>query len=120
MLPTLWPGDVLMIERINAALLFEGDIVLVDRHRRLFAHRLVAKNFESSGVLTRGDAMRQSDPRVDQEKLLGKVCFILRDGQCIKPRRTLRVSERAVAALVQRSDIAARVVVRIHCLRQES
>ena len=109
-----------MIERINAALLFEGDIVLVDRHRRLFAHRLVAKNFESSGVLTRGDAMRQSDPRVDQEKLLGKVCFILRDGKCIEPRRTLRVSERAVAALVQRSDIAARVVVRIHGLRQPS
>jgi hypothetical protein len=109
-----------MIERIDPALLSEGDIVLVDRDRRLFAHRLVAKNFENSDVLTRGDAMRESDPRVDQEKLLGKVCFILRDGKCIEPRRTLRVSERAVAALVQRSDIAARVVVRIHGLRQPS
>ncbi len=120
MLPTLWPGDILMFERVDPALLSEGDIVLVDRDRRLFAHRLVAKNLQNSGILTRGDAMRAPDPRVDEKKLLGKVSFILRNGRCIEPRKTLRVSERAVAALVQRSEIAARVVMGVHNLRQPS
>jgi hypothetical protein len=109
-----------MIARIDPALLSEGDIVLIDRDRRLFAHRLLAKNFENSGILTRGDSMRSPDPRVAPNKLLGKVSFILRNGRCIEPRRTMRVSERAVAALVQRSEIAARAVMSVHSLLQPS
>ena len=120
MVPTLWPGDILMIARVDPALLSEGDIVLIDRDRRLFAHRLLAKNFENSGILTRGDSMRSPDPRVAPNKLLGKVSFILRNGRCIEPRPTMRVSERAVAALVQRSEIAARAVMSVHSLLQPS
>ena len=120
MVPTLWPGDILMVARVDPALLSEGDIVLVDRDRRLLAHRLLAKNSESSGILTRGDAMRTPDPQVAPKKLLGKVSFILRNGRCIEPRRTMRVSERAVAALLQRSEIAARAVRSVYGLLQPS
>jgi hypothetical protein len=109
-----------MIERVEFASLSEGDIVLVDRDRRLFAHRLIKRGVGNSGLLTRGDAMRASDPLVDQRKLLGRVSYILRNGKCIEPRKTLRVSERAVAVLVQHSEIAARVVVGIHGLGKSS
>jgi hypothetical protein len=117
MLPTVWPGDTLVVERVDPASLNEGDIVLIGRGRRLFAHRLIKTSTAESGVLTRGDAMTTPDPRAEEKEVLGKVSFILRDGRCIEPRRTLKASERAVAALVQRSEIAARLVVGVHDLR---
>lgn len=120
MIPTLWPGDILMIAQVDPELLSEGDIVLVDRDRRLFAHRLVARNFEKSEILTRGDAMRTPDPLVAPNKLLGRVSFILRNGRCIEARRRMPISERAVAVLVQRSEIAARAVMGIHGLLNPS
>jgi hypothetical protein len=118
MLPTVWPGDTLVVERVDSASLTEGDIVLIGRGRRLFAHRLITKSVADSGVLTRGDAMTAPDPLADEREVLGKVSFILRNGRCIEPRRTLKASERAVAVLVQRSDFAARLVVGVHGLRQ--
>jgi hypothetical protein len=118
MLPTVWPGDTLVIERIDPGSLSEGDIVLIGRERRLFAHRLISKESADSGVLTRGDAMTAPDPRAQEKDVLGKVSFILRNGRCIEPRKNLKASERAVAALVQRSEIAARLVVGVHGLRQ--
>jgi hypothetical protein len=118
MLPTIWPGDTLVVERVDPGSLTEGDIVLIGRGHRLFAHRLITKSVAKSGVLTRGDAMTAPDPRAKEKEVLGKVSFILRDGRCFEPRRTLKPSERAVAALVQRSEIAARLVVCVHDLRQ--
>jgi signal peptidase I len=116
MLPSVWPGDTLVIERANSNTVSEGDIVLFGRDRRLFAHRVVTKSIYDGNerVVTRGDAMPAPDSPVSQDELLGKVSFILRNGRCIEPSKTLGFSERAVAALVQRSEIAARVVVGVH------
>lgn len=97
----------------------EGDIVLFGRDRRLFVHRVVTGSQpQNAEIVTRGDAMPAPDPPVSESDLLGRVSFILRDGKCIEPSRSLRFSERAVAALVRRSAFAARVVVRVHCRRQ--
>jgi len=122
MLPAVWPGDTLVIERVDSSAVSEGDIVLFRRDRRLFAHRLVARSNPDgeAKVLTRGDAMPQPDPLVSDHDLLGKVTFIVRNGKCIEPSRTPRLSERAVAALVRSSEVAARVVVGVHGLRQTS
>jgi signal peptidase I len=122
MLPVVWPGDTLVIEHVNSAAVSEGDIVLFGRDRRLFAHRVVKKHSTAgdSQILTRGDALLQPDPPVSDSDLLGRVAFILRNGKRIEPRKTLRVAERAVAALVRRSDIAARMVVGAHGMRQSS
>lgn len=117
MLPTIFPGDTLIIERVNAESTDKGDIVLVGRDGRLFAHRLLDKHREASFLQTRGDSMPQPDPPVSECKLLGRVSFIIRRGRAIEPRRKLRFPQRAVAALVQRSEIAARVVVGVHGLR---
>lgn len=120
MLPAVWPGDTLIIERVASNCLSKGDLVLFNRDCRLFVHRIVARDVESSSVLTRGDAMPAPDPVVQNSELLGRVSLIVRNGKSIAPRRNQRFSERAVAALVRRSEIAARVVVGVHGARQIS
>lgn len=120
MLPAVWPGDTLTIEHVKAGDIFEGDIVLFARDRRLFAHRVVSRTSTPEGVkvLTRGDALTAPDPAVSEDDLLGRVAYILRNGRRIEPRRSLRPPERVVAELVRRSEIAARVVVIVHGIFQ--
>lgn len=120
MLPTIRPGDTLIIERTNWEMLMQGDIVLVSRDRRLFAHRLLFKDAETAELLTRGDAMSAADPPVGDKQVLGRISFILRNGRCIEPCKTLSVSDRVVANLMRRSDIATRIIVGIHNLRQNA
>jgi len=122
MLPTIMPGDTLLIEQTGSETVSAGDIVLFSRDRRLFAHRVITNRNEASNreILTRGDAMPAPDPQVPECDVLGKVSFIVRNGRCFEPSRNPGLAERAVAALVRRSDFAARVVVGVHGLRQTS
>lgn len=118
MLPTVWPGDTLLIERAEIHPVGKGDIVLFSREGRLFAHRVVGSS--NQGFLTRGDAMAAPDSVVDKAAVLGRVSHIIRDGRLIEPRKALRVGERAVASLVQYSEIAARFVVGVRGLIRSS
>jgi signal peptidase I len=117
MLPTVMPRDTLVIERISPDAVSEGDIVLFVRERRFFVHRVVTKGSHDTTILTCGDAMPAADPPVPGSNLLGKVSFILRNGKCIEPARSPRLSHRALSALVRRSTFAARVVVGVHGMR---
>ncbi len=115
MLPTIWPGDVLIVESAQAVSVSQGDIVLFGREQRFFVHRIVKKTaHEPSGLLTQGDAMDAPDPLVAEHELLGKVSLIVRNGRCIQPRRNLSICGRAVASLVRRSQSGARVIVGLH------
>jgi signal peptidase I len=118
MLPTVWPGDTLIVERVDSAEVAEGEIVLFSRERRLVAHR-VLKN-KGSEMSTRGDSMTAVDSPVNKNELLGRVDSIVRNGRRIEPRRTLGAGERAIASIVKRSEVAARVVVGVHGLLQMS
>jgi signal peptidase I len=117
MLPTVCPGDTLVIERADHDAIAERDIVLFSRDGRFVVHRVVRKDSGDSTIQTRGDAMSQPDPSVRERDLLGKVSLIIRNGKCIEPKRDLSLSQRTVAALVRRSDIAARAVVKVHSMR---
>jgi len=126
MLPAVWPGDTLLIERVSSAAVFAGDIVLFGRDRRLFAHRVVTRSVVTKGqpqdaeILTRGDAMPALDPPVSESELLGRVSFILRNGKCIEPARRPRFYERVLAVVLRRSTFAARIVVGMHGLLHTS
>jgi signal peptidase len=116
MLPAIWPGDILELERVKSDELAKGEIILFHRDRRLFAHRVLKSS--GSAMLTRGDALPYTDPLVAEDELLGRVAAIVRNGKCFQPRKRTSVSQRAIASLVRSSDFAARVIVRIHRLLQ--
>jgi hypothetical protein len=117
MFPTIWPGDTLELERTERDALSTGDIVLFNRDRRLFAHRIWKT--DASATVTRGDAMQQADRAVGDKELLGRVASITRNGKCIQPSKNLSLPQRAVAGLVRSSDFGARVVVGIHGFLQD-
>jgi signal peptidase I len=121
MLPSVWPGDTLLIERVEANAVTAGDLVLFGRNRRLFVHRVVRVGANGDAtILTRGDAMLQPDPPMPSRNLLGRVSYIVRYGRLIEPKKTLGLPQRAVASLIQRSEIAARVAIGVSGVLQGS
>lgn len=120
MFPSVWPGDILIVQSTTAADVRQGDILLYKRNSRLFAHRVVKKNESEQGaeVLTRGDAMQVSDPVVLDQEVLGRIRLVVRNGRKIEPRKSLTFWERVSAALFMHSEIVARVIVEVHGLRR--
>jgi len=116
MLPAISPGYTLVIEPARSESVGKGDIVLVRRDGRLFAHRVSGKSGTASDfqIVTQGDGMANPDPPVSSSQLLGKVSFVVRDRRCLEPTRIPGLSMRAVSALVRRSSWAARAVVGVH------
>lgn len=121
MVPAIWPGDAVIVEPASAEDVAAGDIVLFSSACRFVAHRVVKSDDNGSGlVLTRGDAMAAADSPIRQNEILGRVSFVVRDGQCFRAKKKLRWSQRALAALLRRSETAARVVVGVHGLGRAS
>jgi len=113
MLPTVWPEDTLVVERITSDRVRVGDIVLVGRGGRLCAHRLASKA-ESSGKafwITQGDAMPAPDRPVSEDELLGRVVYLIRAGKLMAVPTRLSVAERVTAKIVRRSVPAVRALV---------
>src|SRR5260370_569829 len=69
MLPSVWPGDLLLIRRHEMEQIYPGDIVLFACYGRLIAHRVVFKTDdpEAPRLITRGDAVRDK-PAIASEK----------------------------------------------------
>lgn len=111
MLPTLWPGDTLVIEAADSNKVCSGDIVLFARRQQFVAHRVINTSSPSHGIQTRGDAMRQTDAPVSSRELLGRVVSIERNGKSISPSRGLSAASRSVAVLVRHAPAAARVAI---------
>jgi hypothetical protein len=110
MIPTIWPEDVLMISKISPEDIQPGQIALYRRDRRLFIHRVVVNSGNTEQVLMRGDCMPLTDPPVPIRDLLGRVDFILRNGEKIVPLQNIPLAQRVVAAFVRSSEIGARAV----------
>ena len=119
MLPTIWPGDIVLIKAADQNSVRTGDIALFRRGENLTVHRILDIDETAGQILSRGDAMPQSDPSFSSRELLGKVEFVLRNGKRIEPSRNLGLAQRAMADLMQRSETAARVAVTAHQMYRE-
>jgi signal peptidase I len=120
MLPSVWPGDTLVVERVKPDLVQVGDVVLVGRDGRLCTHRVVSR-VEGSGNpywITQGDSMPTPDRPVAENELLGRVAYLIRAGRLIAVPAELSVGKRLVAKIVQRSVPAARALVYLHRMVQ--
>jgi signal peptidase I len=118
MLPTLWPGDTVLVEPVSRERVSAGEIVMFRRGDRFVAHRVVVAAGEGkSGMITQGDGLPAPDPPVSASEFVGKVMLIERSGRCIDPSTSLGFSGRTLAAIFRRSGSAARIVVGVHGMR---
>jgi hypothetical protein len=119
MLPTIWPGDILFIERRDMTEIAAGDIVLFAREGKLIAHRVLYMTAagELPCAITQGDALLSHDDAISSTELLGSVRRILRAGAHVKPRADLGVWTRATSLFVQHFTWVAHLLVFMHRLR---
>ncbi|HLK33942.1 MAG TPA: S24/S26 family peptidase [Terriglobales bacterium] len=77
MIPSIWPGDTLLVEGAELVHMLPGDIAVYLREGRLFAHRVVRHaEAPAAALITRGDAMTCEDPPVHVHELLGRVVAV--------------------------------------------
>jgi signal peptidase I len=118
MLPSLWPGDLLVIQSAAHDELVPGDIVLVQRDNRLFIHRLIERQQVQNGLLwiTRGDAVPHNDPPLVESELLGRVAGIRRGNRNYFPSRRVSRLHSVLAWMLRRWDLFRSLALRIHAL----
>ena len=119
MLPSLWPGDILFIERRDMREIAAGDIVLFARQGKLVAHRVLFKTAigEDLHAVTRGDSLLSADCPVSPTELLGSVRQILRARKYVEPRADLGFWARVTSKLVRRFGWVARILGFMHRLQ---
>lgn len=112
MMPALWPGDLVLVERADIGDAGPGAIVMIASQGRLIVHRVVenAATHLPSYLLTQGDTSPAADPPVAREDFVGIVTGIVRNGKEMLPPRKRGFASRAVAAIVKRSRLASRVL----------
>ena len=130
MLPSVWPGDLLTVRRQSFSEFQSGEIVLYEREagentltrpvsplavgpvspggRGFVAHRIVGRRGRQ--LITRGDSLRRNDAPVNEDQVLGRVVCVTRNGRHIGLEFTRK--RRIAAWVLQRSDLAGRVVLR--------
>lgn len=116
MLPSIWPGDVLSIERKPGEGMVPGDIVLVARDSRFFVHRLIEKH--GSRWITRGDSLPQNDAPVAEVQVLGRVSLIQRKTGVIAPNPRVSLLGRTLARILCHWDSFRNLAVRIRSFWQ--
>ncbi len=119
MLPSIWPGDVVSIDKAFVGEIIAGDIVVCERDDRLFVHRLLGKSESKDGIHweTRGDSMPQNDPPFSEGQLLGRVSVIFRDGRAVIPTRTRSMLARFLSWTICHVDCVRNLALRHHALR---
>jgi len=113
MLPAVWPGDTLVVERVSHDQVRVGDVVVAGQRGRLCAHRVIGTpcDPENPRWITQGDALPAPDRPVTRNELLGRVAYLIRAGKCIAVPAELSGLEHLVARILRRSVPAARALV---------
>jgi hypothetical protein len=107
MLPAMWPGDVVTVQRSSVDALFPGQIVLFHQQEKLTVHRL--RRVVNGHFVARGDSLPCCDPPVGEDQLLGRVVRIERKGRVIGLEQTL--AQRMIAQILRRSGNLRRLAM---------
>ncbi len=115
MLPALWPGDVLGIERTDGSEIGPGDIALFESRGQLFAHRVLAVcgSGEQRVLFTQGDSIPHTDRPFRASELLGRVEVVVRAGREI-PLCPPGAFSLVASWLIRRSGPLRRVSLALH------
>ena len=122
MIPSIWPGDILLVQRAAIREISEGEIVLCEREGSLFAHRVVSISEAEPGprIVTQGDALPSRDAEVSDAEFLGRVAGVSCGGQWREMKKRPGLGTRMVIAIVRRSSFAARVLLHLHAKRSRA
>ena len=115
MLPGLWPGDLIEVERRSPAEIEGGAIILYARDQRLFAHRVLKKEAREDDCLlvARGDRLSRPDPPVRSEELLGEVIRVEHAGKAFVPARRAGWAAALLRLASRFSDLPAGLLLRL-------
>lgn len=85
MYPFLHPGDVATMVPITGGEPHIGDVVVCDRGDRWVAHRLIRIEDTGKGgrYITQGDSCMRPDEAFGNDRLVGRVTAVLRNGRVI-------------------------------------
>ncbi|MGA6971565.1 MAG: S24/S26 family peptidase [Candidatus Binatus sp.] len=118
MLPTLWPGDELLVRAHGSAEPSRGELVLFVRDGRLCTHRLIGR-LDGAGaaqLIMRGDTAIASDPPVAASEILGTVALISRGGREVQISTS--PAQKLISFGIRHSDFLRRAVLKIHSIRR--
>lgn len=118
MLPSIYPGDCLVITAFASAPPRRGDVVLSLRSSEFRVHRIVDILTPGPAPLymTRGDALLEDDPPVPSAELLGRVTALLRHGKPVAVAFPDGLGHRFLRYIVRRSRAAALLLLGWHAL----
>ena len=109
MVPTIWPGEELVIQRLSGQI-FAGDIVAFLRDQRLFIHRTIA--VDGATVTTQGDRLAAADAPVSHEQILGTVAKVVRRGNGVVLSREPSLAARLLRWVSRASEIPLLLLLR--------
>lgn len=85
MLPILHSGDVVFYWKTAFTKLKINDIVLVQKNKKLFTHRIIYKTKQY--LVTKGDNNPESDGKIYPNQIIGKVVKVKRNGKELDPNQ---------------------------------
>lgn len=85
MLPLIKPEDEIVVRKDSLNTLKCGDIVVFEKHRELYTHRLLYRKMSESKIklITKGDNSLIIDEPISEKELLGKVIKIKKGNKSI-------------------------------------
>ena len=118
--PTIFPGDVLVVRREAAGRIFCNDVVLFIQGGRWFAHRVIhmAKEGAQPSLITRGDALPADDPPVTEHELLGRVTALRRGRRVVTLTGPEAAWSKFLRWAVRKSGSVTLVLLRWNSLRK--
>jgi signal peptidase I len=119
MVPSIFPGDVLVVRREAVGKISRNDIVLFSRGGRWFAHRVIyiANEGTRSSFITRGDALPADDPPVAEHEFLGQVAALDRGRRGVTLTGPEAAWSKFLRWAVRKSDSVTLVLLHWNSLR---
>jgi hypothetical protein len=117
MVPSIWPGDELLIQNTSAPLI-PGQVVAWQANQRIFIHRVIEVNRNT--VLTRGDRHHIPDPPFSPDQLLGVVTHVIRNDVPAVLSTRLSYTARLLRFISRLSDWPAFLLVIARAQRRSS
>jgi signal peptidase I len=109
MVPVLWPGDLVTVERCDPAELEPDAIIVFRQKEKLVIHRLMRR--AGDGFIARGDARPCCDDPVTSAEIIGRVGSIVRDGRTVSRQHALW--QKIAGAALRRSERCTRLFLRL-------